>query len=122
MTRLCLGNEPSTKVLIKPLMANEAHIFSTREFTLWDALDIGIRSILEDSPVLLRFSLLASCVLLFMQKFRDSLCMQSTKVPKQNKQQRSCILVQTRTQHKKRVPIVAEEMSQVLFSIVTGIK
>ena len=81
-----------------------------------------IRSILEDSPVLLRFSLLASCVLLFMQKFRDFLCMQSTEVPKQNKQQRSCILVQTRTQHKKRVPIVAEEMSQVLFSIVTGIK
>ena len=28
----------------------------------------------------------------------------------------------TRTQHKKRVPIVAEEMSQVLFSIVAGIK
>ena len=81
-----------------------------------------IRSILEDSPVLLAFSLLASCVLLFMQKFRDFLCMQSTEVPKQNKQQRSCILVQTRTQHKKRMPIVAEEMSQVLFSIVTGIK
>ena len=57
-----------------------------------------------------------------MQKFRDFLYMQSTEIAKQNKQQRSSILVQTRTQHKKRVPIVAEEISQVLFSIVIGIK
>jgi len=36
-------------------------------------------------------------------------------------QQRFSILVQTaRTQHKKKVQMVAEEMSQVLFS--TGIK
>ena len=42
------------------------------------------------------------------------------RITKHNQQQRSCILVQTRTQHKKRVPTVEEEMSLVLFSIVTG--
>ena len=47
-----------------------------------------IHAISEDSPVLLGFSLLASCVLLFMQKFCDLLCMQSTEITKQNKQQR----------------------------------
>ena len=47
-----------------------------------------ITGFLEDSPVLLGFSLLALCVLLFMQKFRDFLYMQSTEIAKQNKQQR----------------------------------
>jgi len=48
----------------------------------------SITGFLEDSPVLLGFSLLAFRVLLFMQKFRDFLCTQSTDIAKQNKQQR----------------------------------
>ena len=47
----------------------------------------NITGFLEDSAVLLGFSLLALRVL-FMQKFRDFLCMQSTEIAKQNKQQR----------------------------------
>ena len=49
---------------------------------------VAITGFLEDSPVLLGLSLLALRVLLFMQKFRDFLYMQSTETVKQNKQQR----------------------------------
>ena len=82
----------------------------------------AIRSILEDSSILsffFRFSLLMLCICCKVRDLHMSRCVRITK---HKQQQRSCILVQTRTQHKKRVPIVAEEMSQVLFSIVTGIK
>ena len=81
-----------------------------------------IRSILEDSLILsffFRFSLRMLCLCC---KVRDlyTLCC----VKKQNTSNSSALVfwLMTRTQHKKRVPIVAEEMSQVLFSIVTGIK
>ena len=81
-----------------------------------------VRSILEDSSILsffFRFSLLMLCICCKVRDLHMSRCVRITK---HKQQQRSCILVQTHTQHKKRVPIVAEEMSQVLFSIVTGIK
>ena len=66
-----------------------------------------------------RFSLLMLCLCC---KVRDRHTSRCVKITKHKEQQRSCIFVQTRTQHKKRVPIVAGEMSQVLFSIITGIK
>ena len=47
----------------------------------------AITGFLEDSLILFDFSLLALRVLLFMQKFRDFLYMQSTEIAKQNKQQ-----------------------------------
>ena len=81
-----------------------------------------IRSTLEDSPILpffFRFSLLMLCICCKVRDLHMSRCVRITK---HKQQQRSSILVQTRTQHKKRVSIIAEEMSQVLFSIVPGIK
>ena len=66
-----------------------------------------------------RFSLLMFCICC---KVRDRHTARCVEITKHKEQQRSCIFVQTRTQHKKRVPIVAGEMSQVLFSIITGIK
>ena len=81
-----------------------------------------IRSSLEDSPTLPFFFRLSLLMLCLCCKVRDtrhtSHCVKTTK-------HNSSALVfwpTTHTQHKKRVPIVEEEMSQVLFSIVTGIK
>ena len=82
----------------------------------------SIRSILEDSPILpcfFRLSLLMLCVCCKVRDFHMSRCVRITK---QKQQQRSCILVKTRTQHKKRVPRAAEAISQVLFSFFIGIK
>ena len=63
----------------------------------------SITGFFEDSPVLLGLSLLALRVLLFMQKFRDFLCMQSTEIAKQNKQQRlSSIVHNTHTTREER--------------------
>ena len=81
---------------------------------------MGIRSILEDSPILLfffRFSLLMLCICCKVRDLHMSRCVRITK---HKQQQRSCILVQTRTQHKKRVPTVAEKCRRCcsLFSQV----
>ena len=79
-----------------------------------------IHSILEDSPILLfffRFSLLMLCICCKVRDLHMSRCVRITK---HKQQQRSCILVQTRTQHKKRVPTVAEKCRRCysLFSQV----
>ena len=66
-------------------------------------VDGTITGFLEDSAVLLGISLLAMRVLLFMQKFRDFLYMQSTEIAKQNKQQRlSSIVHNTHTTREER--------------------
>ena len=83
----------------------------------------SIRSTLEDSSILkcfFRFSLLMLCLCRKVRDLHMSSCARITKHKQQ--QQRSCILVQTRTQHKKRVPRAAEAISQVLFSFFIGIK
>ena len=83
-------------------------------------LIVCIRSTLEDSPILpffFRFSLLMLCICCKVRDFHMSRCVRITK---HKQQQRSCILVQTRTQHKKRVPTVAEKCRRCysLFSQV----
>ena len=79
-----------------------------------------IRSTLEDSPILpffFRFSLLMLCICCKVRDLHMSRCVTITKY---KQQQRSCIFVQTRTQHKKRVPTVAEKCRRCysLFSQV----
>ena len=61
-----------------------------------------------------RFSLLLLCLYCKVRDWHKSRCVritQSTAAP-----------LYFSSQHEKTVPIVAEEMSQVLFYIVTGIK
>ena len=77
-----------------------------------------------DLVILLSHSLFLLCLNCKVRDWHASLCVKTTK---HEQQQRPCIMVyNTHTTQealdKKRVPIVAEEMSQVLFSIVTGIK
>ena len=83
--------------------------------------ELNIRSTLEDSSILkcfFRFSLLMLCL---CRKVRDLHMSSCVRITKHKQQQRSCILVQTHTQHKKRVPRAAEAISQVLFSFFIGI-